>query len=229
MFTWINSLLDPLKALCQSILNVFVDLFPTGALWSILGGALFVVAMAAALYGLVKLLRRLHSGEYVREVTCAFTTSHILLGAALGIAGVINPSDGKWQAILLSIFVCWAAGVLLLAVKRIFEFENPPHGRLFYLAIGAAYCVELMLVGLLALLVAYAAIAIIIAVTVGIGVVAGGAKSMMSGSSGGGAVLRHEATLDDGTRLIEEGISWREVGGYKTYHENMDGSFSPNA
>lgn len=86
-----------------------------------------------------------------------------------------------------------------------------------------------MAVGLLALLVAYVAIAIVIAVIVGIGVVSGGAKSMMSGSSGGGAVSRHEATLDDGTRLVEEGISWREVGGFGTYRENMDGTFSRNA
>lgn len=229
MFTWINSLLDPLKALCQRVLNVFVDLLPNGALWTLLGGALFVVAMGAVLYGLVKFLRKLHSGDYVREVTCPFTVSHILLGAALGIAGTINPSDDKWQTILLVFFACWAAGVLLLTVKRAFGFENPPHGKLFYLAIGVAYCVELMAVGLLVLLVAYVAIAIVIAVLVGIGVVSGGAKSMMSGSSGGGTVSRREATLDDGTRLVEEGISWREIGGFDTYRENMDGTFSRNA
>jgi hypothetical protein len=47
-----------------------------------------------------------------------------------------------------------------------------------------------------------------------------------SGGVGGGTASRREATLDDGTRVVEEGIGWRDVGGSRTYNENMDGTLS---
>ncbi len=230
MFSMINSLFAPFKAVCQHVLNVFVGMLPHGVLWNLLGLALFIVSMAAILYGVVLLLRKLHSGTYVRQITWPYTISHIILGAALGIAGLVNPCDEKWKMILLVAFAGWVAIALLLMVKRIFGFENPPHGKLLYLMVGIAYGVELLAVGMVALLVAYAAIALVIIVVVGVGVACGGAKSMFPGSSGGGggggSVQRRETTLDDGTRIVEEGIGWREVGGSSTYRENFDGSFS---
>ena len=230
MFTLINSMFTPFKAICQQVLNMFVEMLPRGVLWNLLGLALFIVSMAAILYGVVLLLRKLHSGAYVRQITWPYTINHIILGAVLGIAGLINPSDEKWRTILLVAFACWATIVVLLMAKRVSGFENPPHGKLLYLMVGVAYGVELLAIGMFTLLVAYAAIALVIIVVVGVGVVCGGAKSMFSGSSGrgggGGSVQRRETTLDDGTRIVEEGISWREVGGSSTYRENMDGSFT---
>ena len=229
MFSLINSLFTPLKAFCQQVLNMFVRMFPHGVLWNLLGLVAFVVVMAAALYLLVLILRKLHSGEYMRQVTWPYTINYVVLGAALGIAGLVNPVDDGWRTILYVAFAGWTAIALLLMVRRIFTLENPPHSKLFYLVIGLAYCAEMLVIGMFSILIVYAAIAVVAIVVVGLGVVAGGMKSMFPQSSGGGGgrtASRREATLDDGTRVVEEGIGWREVGGSRTYNENMDGTLS---
>ena len=229
MFSLINSLFTPLKEFCQQVLNMFVRMFPHGVLWNLLGLVAFVVAMAAALYLLVLILRKLHSGMYVQQVTWPYTVNHILLGAALGIAGLVNPADEEWRTILYVAFAGWAAIALLLMMRRAFTFEKSILVRLLYLVVGLAYGVELLAVGMFSILIVYAAFVVVIVVLVALAVVLGGLKSMFPQSSGGGGgrtASRREATLDDGTRVVEEGIGWREVGGSRTYNENMDGTLS---
>ncbi|MBR5549556.1 MAG: hypothetical protein IKU71_07485 [Kiritimatiellae bacterium] len=229
MFTLINSLFTPLKAFCQQVLNMCVRMFPHGVLWNLLGLVTFVVAMALALYVIVLILRKLHSGTYVRQVTWPYTFSHILLGAALGIAGLVNPADDDWRTILYVVFGGWAVLALLLMMRRAFTFEKSLLLRLLYLVVGLAYGVELLAVGMFSVLIVYAAVVVVIVVLVALAVVFGGLRSMFpqsSGGGGGGTVSQREATLEDGTKVVEEGIGWREVGGSKTYNENMDGTFS---
>ena len=228
MFSLINSLFTPLKAFCQQVLNMCVRMYPHGVLWNILGLVTFVVAMAAALYVIVLVLRMLHSGTYVRQVTWPYTVSHILLGAALGIAGLVNPADGEWRTILYGAFAGWAAIALLLMMRRAFTFEKPFPVRLLYFVAGLAYGVELLSVGMFSVLIVYAAVVVVIVVLVMLAVVLGGLRSMFPQSSGGGSVAAQprEAALEDGTKVVEEGIGWREVGGSRTYKENVDGTFS---
>ena len=228
MFTLINSMYGPFKAVCQQILNGCIAVCPRDVLGSILGMVVFVLVTGAAAFGIVLLLRKLHSGAYVRQVTWPYTKNHFLMGAAIGIAGLANPSDGDWRTILSVVFGGWAAITLLLMARRVFLFENPPHGKMLYLLLGLAYCAEVLVIGMFSLLIAYVAFAVVVAVLILIGVAAGGMKGMFPGGGGGtvSAPQRREGTLDDGTRIVEEGISWREVGGSSTYRENMDGTFS---
>lgn len=228
MFSWINSMYGPFKVVCQHILNVCIDICPRGVLGSILGMVVFVLVTGAAVFGIVLLLRRLHSGAYVQQVTWPYTKNHFLMGAAIGIAGLVNPNDGDWRTILTVVFAVWAAITLLLMARRVFLFDNPPHGKLLYMSVGIEYLAVILAIGMFSLLIAYVAIAVVIAVLVGAAVIGGGLKGMFPGGGGGSApVPQHrEGTLDDGTRIVEEGASWREVGGSAAYRENMDGTFS---
>ena len=228
MFSWINSMVDPIKNCSQFVLNFIVDLLPSGVLWNLLGLALFVVLVAAVLYGIVRLLLNLHSGESVRQVTCPFTISHIVFGLSLGAVGLFGPK-GQWMSWLEIGLLGWTAVVAILMVKRVAALKNPQHGKLLYLIIGLAYWVELLVVGLFAFFVVYAAVALVIIVVVGFGVAGGmlGSATTSSRSSSGVSYGgRREVELGDGTRIVEEGASWREVGGWRVYRENFDGSFS---
>jgi len=228
MLSWINSIVGLVKACCQFVLNFIGDLLPFGALWNLLGLALFVVFMAAVLYGIVRLLLHVHSGESVRQVTWPFTISHILFGMSFGLVELVG-SNEQWMKWLQIGLLAWIAVVTLLMVIRVAGLKDPKHGKLLYLVVGLAYWVELCVIGLFALLVIYAAIALVIIVIVGAGVVGGmlGSGATRSGSGGGSySGGRREAELCDGTRIVEEGISWREVGGSGVYRENFDGSFS---
>ena len=228
MFSWINSMYGPFKVVCQQILNGCIDICPRGVLGSILGMVVFVLVTGAAVFGIVLLLRKLHSGAYIQQVTWPYTKNHFLMGAAIGIAGLVNPSDGDWRTILTVVFAVWAAITLLLMARRVFLFDNPPHGKLLYMSVGIEYLAVILAIGMFSLLIAYVAIAVVIAVLVGAAVIGGGLKGMFPGGGGGSASVpqRREGTLDDGTRIVEEGVSWREVGGSATYRENMDGTFS---
>ena len=170
----------------------------------------------------------MHSGAYVQQVTWPYTKNHFLMGAAIGIAGLVNPSDGDWRTILTVVFAVWVAITLLLMVRRVFLFDDPPHGKFLYISVGIEYLAVILAIGMFSLLIAYVAIAVVIAVLVGVAVISGGVKGMFPGGGGGSVSVpqRREGTLDDGTRIVEEGIGWREVGGSATYRENMDGTFS---
>lgn len=230
MFSLINSMYGPFKAVCQQILNGCIAVCPRGVLGSLLGMVVFVLVTGAAAFGIVMLLRKLHSGAYVRQVTWPYTKNHFLMGAAIGIAGLVNPSDGDWRTILTVVFAGWAAITFILMARRAFLLENPPHGKLFYMVFGMAYCAEILVVGMFSLLIAYVALAVVAAVVLGVAVIGGGLKGMFPGHGGSvSAPQNRETTLDDGTRIVEEGISWREVGGSATYRENMDGTFSRNS
>ena len=228
MFSWINSMYGPFKVVCQHILNVCIDICPNGVLGNLLGMVVFVLVTGAAVFGIVLLLRKLHSGAYIQQVTWPYTKNHLLMGAALGIAGLVNPSDGDWRTILTVVFAVWAAITRLLMARRVFLFDNPPHGKLLYMSVGIEYLAVILAIGMFSLLIAYVAIAVVIAVLVGAAVIGGGLKGMFPGGGVGSASVpqRREGTLDDGTRIVEEGASWREVGGSATYRENMDGTFS---
>ena len=66
-------------------------------------------------------------------------------------------------------------------------------------------------------------------VAVAAGVAGGGVKSMLSscpGGGGGGSAQRRGVALSDGTQIEEDGINWKEVGGFGAYKENFDGAFS---
>ena len=230
MFSWINSMYDPFKTVCQQILNGCIAVCPRGVLGSILGMVVFVLVTGVAVFGIVLLLRKLHSGAYVQQVTWPYTKNHFLMGAAIGIAGLVNSSDGDWRTILAVVFAAWAAITLLLMARRVFLFDNPPHGKLLYMSVGIEYLAVILAIGMFSLLIAYVAIAVVIAVLVGAAVIGGGLKGMFPSRGGSVSVPQNrEATLDDGTRIVEEGISWREVGGSATYREHMDGTFSRNS
>lgn len=227
MLSMINSIMDPIKDCCQFVLNFITELLPFGVLWNLLGLALFIVLMGGLLYGIVLLLVHLHSGEDVREVTCPFTINHIAFGFVIGAVGLFGPNE-QWMTWLQIGFLGWAAVVALLIVLRVRGLTEPRHGKLFYLLIGLAYWAELFVVGMFALLVVYAAIALAIIIIVGFAVAGGmlGSAARPSSSCGASCGGRREVELADGTRIVEEGISWREVGGCAVYRQNFDGTFS---
>lgn len=231
MLQCINTVILPIRTCCAAILDFVVGLFPEGVLWSLLGIAVFVVVMAAASYGIVRLLLHLHSGEYVIDVTWPFTISHIAFGVVVGVIGMIEPND-QWMTWVNVGLIGWALVVMFRIVTRTGESKNSRHGRLFYTVIGLAYWAELFVVGLFVFHVIYAAVALVIIVLVGLAIVGGMTKTNLMPSFGGGRIGsrvstgRREAELDDGTRIVEEGTSWREVGGSNVYKENLDGSFS---
>ena len=229
MLSFVNSIVDPVKDCCQFILNFISDMLPFGALWTLFGLALFVVVMGGALYGIMRLLKHLHSNGDVHQVTCPFTISHIAFGLVFGAIGLFNP-NAQWMTWLTIGIVGWGAVVTLLIVMRAMELKDSQHGTLFYLTLGLTYWLELFVIGLFAALVIYAAVALVIIVTVGLAV-AGGmlgsvAKPSRSYAGSCGCASHREAELEDGTRIVEEGTTWREVGGYDVYRENYDGSFS---
>ncbi len=229
MLSFVNSIVDPVKDCCQFILNFISDMLPFGALWTLLGLALFVVVMGGALYGIVRLLKHLHSNGDVHQVTCPFTISHIAFGLVFGAIGLFNP-NAQWMTWLTIGIVGWGAVVTLLIVMRAVELKDSQHGMLFYLTLGLTYWLELFVIGLFAALVIYAAVALVIIVTVGLAVAGGmlgtAAKPSRSYAGSCGCGSHREAELEDGTRIVEEGATWREVGGYDVYRENYDGSFT---
>lgn len=172
MLSLINSIMDPIKDCCQFVLNYITELLPFGVLWNLLGLALFIVLMGGLLYGIVRLLVHLHSGEDVRHVTCPFTINHIVFGLVLGAVGLFGPNE-QWMKWLQIGFLGWGAVVALLIFQRVRGLTEPRHGKLFYFAIGLAYWAELFVVGMFALFVAYAAIALAIIIIVGFAVAGG--------------------------------------------------------
>lgn len=227
MLSFVNSIVDPVKDCCQFVLNFISDLMPFGVLWTLLGVALFVVLMGAILYGIVRLLIHLHSCDGVNWVTCPFTISHIASGLVFGAIGLFGPNE-QWMTWLMTGFLGWGAVVALLIVMRVAELKDSRHGKLFYLTIALTYWLEMFVIGLFASLVIYAAVVLVICIVVGLAVAGGmlGSAGKPSRSYVGSCGGRREAELDDGTRIVEEGASWREVGGYDVYRENFDGSFS---
>ena len=143
--------------------------------------------------------------------------------------GLFGPNE-QWMTWLMIGFLGWGAVVALLIVMRVAELKDSRHGKLFYLAFGLTYWLELFVIGLFAALVIYAAVALVIIVTVGLAVAGGmlgsAAKPSRSYAGSCGCASHREAELEDGTRIVEEGTTWREVGGYDVYRENYDGSFS---
>ena len=231
MLPLINKVILPVRACCAAMLDFVVALFPEGVLWGLLGIAVFVVVTAAVLYGIVRLLFHLHSGEHVIHVTLPFTISHIVFGVVIGIIGMIEPND-QWMTWLNVVLIGWILVVMFRIITRTRESKNSRYGRLFYMAIGLAYWIELFVVGLFIFHVIYAAVVLAILVFFGLAFVGGMLKTNLMPSLGGGGFRsgtnagRREAELDDGTRIVEEGASWREVGGSNVYRENLDGTFS---
>ena len=107
------------------------------------------------------------------------------------------------------------------------KMEAPTRSKAYYWCIGMSFALQMFLVGLYAATLFCMAIAFMIVLAVLAVVAAAGLKIMTTPPPPCTNAGRRHATLEDGTRLEEIGVTWY-AGNGDTYHQNMDGTFTKN-
>lgn len=228
-----NGIGRPMMRLVEKDLFVwFGNLFPYGGGWRIFAMGLFTLIAAAILAGITIWLLLVHSrNEHIRKVTVPFRFMYWIAGIMFGIMTLVDP-DGGWNVAWHIAFVLGFAATCGLLHVAIEKMENPPRSKRYYWCIGLSFALEMFLVGFYAFTVFIIAIIFSIIIIVCLFVFGAGIVGMTQppppcprdgGMRDNG---KQRVRLDDGTLIEDGGLSWYEVGGNRSYHKNLDGTFT---